>query len=102
MEHIIQLEKKLGKDVFYGEKYNLEPLNGVGRVGKSGIDKSFTLAQMITLAYEIKANIIVKGGQNAKWYLKRCNMEDIPIEMEKQKWRNTSRSVMWIIKWDVE
>lgn len=100
MEHINKLEKKIGADVLYGDKYNLEPLNGVGRVGNSGIDKSFSLDKLITLAYEIKANIIVKGGPNAKWYLKRCNVEDIPVEMEKQKWRDTSRSIMWVIEWE--
>jgi ABC-type dipeptide/oligopeptide/nickel transport system ATPase component len=99
MEHILKLEKKKGVDVSYGIKYNLEPLNGVGRVGNSGIDKSFTLEKIIQLAYEIKANIIIKAGPNAKWYLKRCKLDDIDFEIENQKWRDTSRCTMWIIKW---
>ena len=93
----MKVEMKVGVDVFYGKKYNLEPLNGVGRVGNSGIDKTFTLDRVIELANEIKANIIVKGGPNAKWYIKRCNVEDIEEEIEKQSWRNTSRCIMWII-----
>lgn len=100
MEHITKVEKKIGADVFYGAKYNLEPLNGVGRVGKSGIDKSFTLEQVMTLAYEIKANIIIKAGQHAKWYLKCCKVEDISSEIENQSWRDTSKCTMWIIQWD--
>jgi hypothetical protein len=100
MEHITKLEKKMGVDVFYGSKHNLEPLNGVGRVGKSGIDKTFTLLQMMELAYAIKANIIIKAGPDAKWYLKRCNVEDISTEIEHQSWRDTSKCTMWIIQWD--
>ena len=100
MENIMKLEKRVGCDVFYGNKFNLEPLNGVGRVGKSGIDKSFTLEKLIQLAYEIKANIIIKGGPNAKWYLKKCNIEDISMEIENQTWRDTSRCTMWIISWN--
>ena len=98
MENIMKLEKLKGVDVFYGK--NLEPLNGVGRVGNSGIDKSFSLEKIIQLAYEIKANIIVKAGPKAKWYLKRCNLEDIDMEIKNQKWRDTSRCTMWIITWD--
>jgi MoaA/NifB/PqqE/SkfB family radical SAM enzyme len=101
MENITKLEKLKGVDVFYGNKYNLEPLNGVGLVGNSGIDKSFSLEKMIQLAYEIKANIIVKAGPNAKWYLKRCKLENIEMEMENQKWRDTSRCTMWIITWNL-
>ena len=100
MEHIHKLDKTNGVDVFYGSKYNLEPLNSVGRVGKHGIDKSFTLEKLMVLAYEIKANIIIKAGPNAKWYLKRCNVEDIPTEIENQQWRDTSRCTMWIIEWE--
>ena len=98
MEFISKLEKTTGQDISFGGG-NLEPLNGVGRVGKGGIDKSFTLAQMLTLAHEINANIIIKAGPNAKWYLKRCNVEELHTKTETQKWRDTSRCTMWIVEW---
>ena len=99
MEHVVSLKKYCGVDVGYHSS-NLEPLNSKGRVGKSGIDKTYTLEQVIQLAYEVEANIIVKGGPNAKWYLKRFLLEDIDNEIKKQKWRDTSRATMWVIDWD--
>ena len=36
----------------------------------------------------------------AKWYLKKCNIEDISMELENQTWRDTSRCTMWIISWN--
>ena len=99
MNHIRKIVKFNSLDIGYHES-NLEPKNGKGRVGKSGIDKNYNLSQLIELAHEIKANIIVKGGPNAKWYLKRFNLENIPNEIPKQYWRNTSRSTTWIIEWD--
>lgn len=100
MEHLKTLQKKNGVDIGYTNS-NLDTLNNVGRVGKHGIDKNYTLEQVIILAYEIKANIIVKAGKNAKWYLKRCNICNINEEIKKQSWRDTSRATMWIIEWDV-
>jgi hypothetical protein len=103
MEYIKKFEKRIGVDVFYGNKYNLHPENGDGRVGKSGIDKSFTLERVIALAYQMaeKPNIIIKSGLNGKWYLKRCPANDIEGEIEKQQdWRDVSRSTMYIIVWD--
>lgn len=91
-------ETRNGVDIGYHES-NLEPLHGKGRIGKGGIDKNFTLTQMIELAREINANIIVKAGPNAKWYLKRCNIDDIDKTIQKQKWRDTRRAVMYIIHW---
>ena len=99
MEHIKTLEKRHGVDVGYHES-NLEPLNGVGRVGKSGIDKNFSLAQVIHLAWEVRANIIIKSGPNAKWYIKRTNLDTLEEGIQKQVWRDTSRTSMWIIRWD--
>ena len=61
MEHFKSIQRRDSTDVGYHES-NLEPLNGVGRVGRSGIDKTFKLHQVIELAYEIKANIIIKAG----------------------------------------
>lgn len=99
MEKIKKMIRRDGVDVGYIES-DLEPLNGVGRVGKSGIDKSFKFERLIKLAYEIKANIIIKAGKNAKWYLKRCDLNEIDNKIEKQRWRDTSRVKMWIIEWD--
>ena len=99
MEYVKALYKHIGVDVgFHGS--NLEPLNGKGRIGKAGIDKNYTLEQMVKLAYEIKANVIVKSGPRAKWYLKRFPVCDINREIEKQAWRDTSKTIMYVISWD--
>ena len=98
MEYAKSINKLKGCDVGYND--DLEPLGGVGRVGKSGIDKTFSLEQVSILAYEINANIIIKAGKNAKWYLKKYNPNNIEAAIEKQKWRDTSRVTMWIIEWD--
>jgi hypothetical protein len=102
MEHITRFEKRNGVDVYYGDKFNLHPENGEGRVGSNGIDKTYTLERIMTLAYSMpeKPNIIIKSGTNAKWYLKKCPKEEIDQEIEKQKWRDVSRCIMYIIEWD--
>ena len=95
---------RIGTDVYYGNKYNLHPANGEGRVGKSGIDKNLDIDQVIELAYNMpeKPNIIIKAGSNAKWYLKKCPKDEIEREIEKQKnWRDISKCTMYIIEWDV-
>jgi len=99
MNYIKSMNKRYGVDVGYHNS-SLETLNGEGRVGKLGIDKTYTLDKVIKLAYDIKANIIVKAGKNAKWYLKKINLENIENDIEKQKWRDTSRVTMWIIEWE--
>ena len=99
MENVKNMKKMIGVDVGYHES-NMEPLNSVGRLGKNGIDKTFTLQQVIVLAHQVNANIIIKAGKNAKWYIKRFNIDDIQYEIEKQQWRDTSRATMWIIEWD--
>ena len=99
MNHCQSIQKRYGVDVGYHSS-NLEPLNNVGCIGKSGIDKNYTLEQITDLAYEIKANIIIKAGKNAKWYLKKIDIENIELEIQKQNWRDTSRATMWIIEWD--
>ena len=99
MEHIIRLERRYGVDTGYHGS-DLEPLNRVGRVGKAGIDKNYTLEQVMKLAYEIRANIIIKAGENAKWYLKRCLPNEIDDKIEKQKWRDMKGYKMWIIEWE--
>ncbi len=101
MENIRRVEKRIGVDVGY-HKSNLQPQNRDGCVGKSGIDKTYTLEQVIRKANDMnpRPNIIIKAGKNAKWYLKRFPNNEIDVEIEKQKWRDTSRATMWIVEWD--
>ena len=53
-----------------------------------------------TRKLDAKPNIIVKGGPNAKWYIKKFNPEVLNREIEKQSWRDTSRCTMYIIEWE--
>jgi len=101
MENIRRLEKRIGVDIGYHES-NLHPQNRDGCVGKSGIDKTYTLEQVIRKANEMnpRPNIIIKAGKNAKWYLKRFPKNEINAEIEKQSWRDTSRATMWIVEWE--
>ena len=99
MEYVKEIRQ--GVDAGYTSS-NLYPANGEGRVGKHGIDKGYTLEQVILLArsMEEKPTIIIKAGENAKWYLKRFSMEDLPSEIEKQQqWRaeRVARCTMYII-----
>ena len=100
MEHFRSIQRRDGVDVGYHES-NLEPLNGVGRFGVGGIDKTFSFERMLELAHEINANIIIKAGPNAKWYLKRCPVDEIEGRIANQaRWRNgTFRYKMWIVEW---
>ncbi len=102
MDHISCLEKRIGVDLGYHES-SLHPIDGEGRVGKRGLDKTLPLQRILEIAFKMKEkpNIIVKAGQRAKWYLKFCPKNLIEKEIEKQKsWRDVSRCTMWIIDWD--
>ena len=101
MEHIKTIERRTGVDVGYHNS-NINPINREGCVGLEGIDKSFTFEMVLELAYKIqnKPNIIIKAGPNAKWYLKRFQKEVIEEEINKQRWRDTSRCTMYIIEWE--
>jgi hypothetical protein len=103
MEHVKMIEKRIGVDVGYHSS-NIDPIDREGCVGKSGIDKSYTFEMVLKLAYKIenKPNIIIKAGPNTKWYLKQCPKELIGFHHEKQKWRDISRCIMYIIDWDQE
>jgi hypothetical protein len=100
-QYLVSCKVMNGVDAgFHGS--NIDPINREGCVGKNGIDKNYTLEQVIQLAYKIeeKPNIIIKAGKNAKWYLKRIPLEILHNEIEKQtKWRNVSRCTMYIIEW---
>ena len=101
MNHIVMMQRLTGVDAGYHSS-NMHPVDREGCVGKNGIDKSFTLERVIELAYkmESKPNIIIKAGPNAKWYLKRFSKEAIDEEIDKQRWRDTSRCTMYVIEWD--
>ncbi len=104
MEHIKRFEKKYGIDV--GMNNSVEPENREGCVGSRGIDKNYTLDMVFKLAYNmnVKPNIVVKSGSNAKWYLK-CIDKDLIEDLKKDKveipkWRDTSNCILYIIEWD--
>lgn len=100
MEHVKNIEIRKGVDIGY--RNDIQPIDREGCVGANGIDKSFTLEMVLQLAYKInnKPNIIIKGGINAKWYLKRYPKQVIDKEIEKENWRDTSRKLMYIIDWN--
>ena len=101
MEHIMKMERRNGVGIgFY--QHDIHPANGEGRVGKSGIDKSFTLEKIIELAYKMdeKPNIIIRATPKSKWYLKRFPRNSIETEIQKSQWRNKPENIMYIIEWD--
>ena len=102
MDHVKFMEVRQGVDAGYHNS-TIEPIGREGCVGVRGIDKSYTLDMVLQLAYKIpagKPNIIIKSGLNGKWYLKRFQKDVLNEEIEKQKWRDTSRCVMYIIDWN--
>tara|TARA_A100001037_G_scaffold304412_1_gene341133 strand:+ start:1453 stop:1761 length:309 start_codon:yes stop_codon:yes gene_type:complete len=102
MEHFKNIEKRLGCDIGL-INCDLHPEDGEGRVGKSGLDKTLKLNEILEIAYKMndpRPNIIIKGGKNAKWYLKYCRIDKLDKEIEKTKFRDTSRCTMFIITWD--
>jgi len=47
-----------------------------------------------------RPNIIVKGGPNAKWYLKYCDEDKIDEKIEKTKWlQQVKGCITYIIQW---
>ena len=101
MEHAITIRRLNGIDVSFGKDNQLINIeNCPERQGASGYNKNCSLAKMFELAYQTKANIIAKGGPNAKWYLKKIDLDTIEEKIRKQEWRNTSRVKLWIIHWE--
>lgn len=100
MEHIQSYRRLKGVDIGHGD--DLHPVNGEGRVGKSGMDKNLTLSEILEIVYnmEQKPNILIKAGINAKWYIKNCVPSEIDSKIEKQNWKDTSRCTMYIIEWE--
>ncbi len=109
MEYVKKFNKRDGCDFGYHQD-NLHPESGEGRVGKSGIDKTKTLTEVIKLASTMnnpRPNIIVKAGKNAKWYLKYTLLNELEEKIKKAKWNGTrdaklKRCTMYIIEWDQE
>ena len=106
MEHIRNYEKRDKCDLKWGKE--LRPVNGEGCGKSNGIDKTYTIDMVMSLAYKMpeKPNIIIKSGKNALWYIKKCKKTEIDQEIE--KYRNSScswekrmaRCTMYIIEWD--
>jgi hypothetical protein len=101
MEHVKKYEKRYGADAGYHSS-NMDPVNREGCVGKSGLDKTLSLENVLAIAYKMpeKPNIVIKAGPNRKWYLKRFPLNVLDDEIEKQKWRDITQSTMHIIEWD--
>ena len=84
----------------------IHPADGEGRVGKMGLDKTLDFEEILSLAHKTfskdgnRANIVVKAGKNAKWYLKYCPPGDIERSIGTQTWRDTSRATMWVVEWN--
>ena len=80
MQRIHTITTRNGVDVGYHES-PIHPLDGEGRVGKRGLDKTLKFEDILNIAYKTftndgnRANIIVKAGPNAKWYLKYCPLK---------------------------
>lgn len=82
---------------------NIHPKDNEGCVGKGGIEKSYTLDEVIHLAKKMddKPNIIIKSGKNAKWYIKKGPVDKINDAIKnRQNWSGISRYTMYIIVWD--
>ena len=100
MQFVHAIRHYVGCDVGYTSS-NMHPENGEHRVGRSGIDKNLSFEDVLRLARTMqpRPNVIVKGGQNAKWYMKRFLEEEIETQIQKQRWRDTSRVDMYVITW---
>jgi hypothetical protein len=101
MDHVKTFRKIYGVDAGYHESV-IHPANGEGCVGARGIDKTYTRDQVFELASRMdpKPNIIIRAGPNAKWYFKILPIQSLVTEIQKQRWRDTSRCTMYVIEWD--
>ena len=100
MEHAITIRRMDGIDVNYGTQSCINIENCPEREGVSGYNKNTSLTRMFELAYKTDANIIAKGGPNAKWYLKKIDLNTLNDKINSQLWRDTSRIKLWIIEWE--
>ena len=95
LDQLKYFEVKKGLDIGY-HLSNISHPNHLN--SDKGYNKHYNLEKMLKLAKELNANIIIKAGKNAKWYIKKCPREFINEEVEKQKWRDTSRYTMYIVE----
>jgi hypothetical protein len=103
MEHFKSIQKRCGVDVGYHNSNIMPDFYHEGCVGVSGINKTYSLAQVMEIAYKMKEkpNIIVKRGPNGKWYFKKIDVNVIEEKIQQQKWREgIERQIMYIIEWD--
>lgn len=71
-------------------------------VGKNGFDKNMTLDDVIQLIAKPKgANLIVKSGPNAKWYVKKVDAEDARdiIKMGKKYYISIPSSKCYVVEY---
>jgi len=104
MEHVEKYETRFGANLKHGR--DLHPADREGCVGNVGIDKTYTLEMVIGIAFKMprKPNILIKAGENAKWYIKECHPNDIDFEIEKARLaprggKSVHRCTMYIITW---
>ena len=68
-----------------------------------GYPKEFTLTKMLKIAKDVNANILIKAGKNAKWYVKCYPFgEGIQERIDKQKaWRanRVKTCTMYCFEW---
>ena len=82
MEFYKKCEQRVGCDISSSHDIkNYECIDG--SKGKAGINKNYTLEQVMFIAYNHidKPNIITRKGVNSKWYLKKvpCNLIECEI-----------------------
>lgn len=94
LSNLEYFEKRYGVDI----GYNNSNLSHPNYVNNKGYPKNLELEDVLKLAKDINGNIIIKAGKNAKWYIKYCDFENINEQIEKQRWRDTSRCIMYIVK----
>ena len=94
----MKLEIRLGVDVGY---HSSNMVHHDYPESKKGYPKTKTLEEMLELAKDIDANIIIKAGKNAKWYLKHVPRHALDAEIKKQAWRDTHRATMYIVEFEV-
>jgi len=102
----MKLEIRHGVDVGYFDS-SLSVQNNMTHPdypeSKKGYPKDKTLEEMLVLAKDIEANIIIKAGKKAKWYLKHCPRHELDAEIEKRpRWKNSKNATMYIVEFEAE
>lgn len=74
-------------------------------VGKNGFDKNLSLDDVIEfIAKPKKANLIVKSGPNAKWYVKKVSVEDAKqtIKSGTKNYLSIDKSKCYVVSFEDE